>query len=390
VSERNVVSGEEAGDSTRRHSSSPAHRRPRPLRRIETVGVAAYTVPTATPESDGTLEWSSTTLVAVHAEGGGARGFGYSYADLATATLIRELLADVVTGRDPFAIDAAWAAMIRAVRNRGRRGIAAMAISAVDNALWDLKCKLLDLPLVELLGRVRDAAPVYGSGGFTSYSIDELQRQLGGWIDSGILRVKVKIGRDWRADRERVRAAREAIGPTAELFVDANGAYSRKLALWQCEDFTASGVTWFEEPVPSDDLAGLRFLRERTSIEIAAGEYGYELQYFDEMLGCVDVLQADATRCCGITGFLKTSALCEARGMPLSAHCAPSLHAHLGCALLPMRHLEYFFDHARLEAMLFDGFVAPQGGAITPDATRPGIGVELNVKEAARFSSGPW
>lgn len=353
---------------------------------IERVETGAYTIPTPAPESDGTLEWTSMTLVAVHVQAGHARGFGYTYADVATALLIRDRLAPLVTGHDPFDIDSIWATMIRAVRNLGRRGIAAMAISAVDSALWDLKCKLLGIPLVQHLGRVREAVPVYGSGGFTSLSIDELQAQLAGWVRDGIPRVKMKIGRDWRADRERVRAAREAIGPDAELFVDANGAYSRKLALWQAEDFLASGVTWFEEPVSSDDLEGLRFLREHSPIEIAAGEYGYELQYFAEMLGSVDVLQADATRCCGITGFVKTSALCEARGVPLSAHCAPSLHAHLGCALLPMRHLEYFADHARLESMLFDGFVAPEGGAIAPDATRPGIGVELNVEKAERFA----
>jgi L-alanine-DL-glutamate epimerase-like enolase superfamily enzyme len=356
---------------------------------ITKIHVAAYRIPTATPESDGTAEWDSTTLVTVHVEGGSATGFGYSYADLATATLIDDRLKQVIVGRDPFAIDAAWAAMIRSVRNLGRRGIAAMAISAVDNALWDLKAKLLGVPLVTLLGSVRTSAPVYGSGGFTSYSTDELRKQLGGWVADGNPRVKMKIGRDARADRERVAAARDAIGSEAELFVDANGAYSRKLALEQAEVFSASDVRWFEEPVSSDDLEGLRLLRDRApaSMEIAAGEYGYELLYFDRMIAsrAVDVLQADATRCCGITGFLKTSAICEARSMPLSAHCAPSLHRPLGCALLPLRHLEYFFDHARIEAMLFDGFAAPIGGTLLPDLSRPGLGVELKTQDAERF-----
>lgn len=149
--------------------------------------------------------------------------------------------------------------------------------------------------------------------------------------------------------------------------------------------FAEYGVSWFEEPVSSDDLDGLRFIRERTPIEIAAGEYGYELQYFDEMMPSVDVLQADATRCCGITGFIKTAAMCEARSMPLSAHCAPSLHRHLGRALLPLRHIEYFFDHARNESMLFDGFTLPVSGALRPDLSRPGIGVELKRADAERY-----
>jgi L-alanine-DL-glutamate epimerase-like enolase superfamily enzyme len=364
-------------------------RRLRMTNLITDLRVAAYRIPTATPESDGTAEWDSTTLVAVHVEAGGTIGFGYTYADLATATLIDDRLKDVVIGRDPFGIDAAWAAMIRSVRNLGRRGIAAMAISAVDNALWDLKAKLLGIPLVTLLGSVRESAPVYGSGGFTSYSIDELRKQLAGWVADGIPRVKMKIGRDARADRERVAAARDAIGNGCELFVDANGAYGRKLALEQAEFFSTYDVRWFEEPVSSDDLEGLRLLRDRApaSMEIAAGEYGYEIMYFDQMIaaGAVDVLQADATRCCGITGFLKTSAICEARSMPLSAHCAPSLHRPLGCALLPLRHLEYFFDHARIESMLFDGFAAPIGGALVPDLSRAGLGVELKTQDAERF-----
>jgi len=349
------------------------------------VDIAAYRIPTAAPESDGTLEWDSTTLVAVHISADDKTGFGYTYADTATATLIRDVLAPLVG--DPYDIDKTWAAMIRAVRNLGRRGIAAMAISAVDAALWDLKCKLLGVPLATLLGAVRESAPVYGSGGFTSQSIDELQEQLSGWAAEGIPHVKMKVGRDWRADRDRVAAARAAIGDDVELFVDANGAYSRKLALWQAEEFADHGVTWFEEPVSSDDLDGLRFIREHTPIEIAAGEYGYELQYFDQMIaaGAVDVLQADAARCCGITGFIKTAAICEARSMPFSAHCAPSLHRHLGCALLPLRHIEYFFDHARIEAMLFDGFTPPRDGALWPDLSRPGIGVELKRADAERY-----
>ncbi|HJW95339.1 MAG TPA: enolase C-terminal domain-like protein [Thermoanaerobaculia bacterium] len=337
--------------------------------------VNAYTIPTIAPESDGTAEWDSTTLVTVRI----GDGFGYTYADEATALFIAKHFSDLKF--DPMSPEAAWSEMIAKVRNLGRRGVAAMAISAVDNALWDWKCKELDVPLCKLLGQVREAVPVYNSGGFTSMSIDELQSEFAGWK-----RVKMKVGRDWRADRDRVTAVRDAIGPEAELFVDANGAYSRKLALWQAEVFAEDGVTWFEEPVSSDDLEGLRFIRERTPIEIAAGEYGYELQYFDEMIGSVDVLQADATRCTGITGFIKTSALCESRSMPLSSHCAPSLHAHLGCALLPMRHLEYFFDHVRIERQLFDGFLEAANGEIRPDLSRPGLGIEFKEKDAEQLS----
>jgi L-alanine-DL-glutamate epimerase-like enolase superfamily enzyme len=359
---------------------------------IEHIDVSAYTVPTDAPEGDGTYRWSKTTLVLVEAKGGGQVGIGYSYADMATARLVRDMLAEVVRGRDAMAVPGAWAAMVHAIRNLGRPGIASMAISAVDSALWDLKGKLLGIALVDLLGAVRDRIDVYGSGGFTTYSDKQLRDQLGGWVARGIPRVKMKIGMEPAADPARVRIARDAIGPDAELFIDANGAYSRKQALRLAEVFAAEAdVRWFEEPVSSDDLDGLRLLRDRAPacIEVAAGEYGYDLPYFRRMLeaGAVDVLQADATRCAGITGFLRVAALCEARSLPLSAHCAPALHHQVCCAVPPARHLEYFHDHARIESMLFDGAPAPVDGALRPDRPRPGLGLEFRRSDAARFAA---
>ncbi len=357
---------------------------------IEGLDVLACKVPTDAPESDGTFAWDATILVVVEARGGGQVGLGYGYADASTATFIREILAPVVRGRDAMGVPGGYEAMGRAVRNLGRAGVAWMGISAVDAALWDLKAKLLDLPLLTLLGAIRDEAPVYGSGGFTSYSIGRLKDQLGGWVASGIPRVKMKIGTDPSDDPGRVRAAREAIGPDAGLFVDANGAYSRKQALLMAGRFAELGVSWFEEPVSSDDLEGLRLIRDRgpVGMEIAAGEYGYAPPYFRRMLdaGAVDVLQADATRCGGITGFLRVASLCESAGVDLSAHCAPSLHVHLGCASTRFRHLEYFHDHDRIEHMLFDGAPVPVGGALRPDLTRPGLGLEFKRQDAARFA----
>jgi L-alanine-DL-glutamate epimerase-like enolase superfamily enzyme len=357
-----------------------------PIRQIE---VSAYTIPTESPESDGTLVWDSTTIVVVEVHGGGKVGIGYSYAAPAAAGLVRDLLAGTIMQKDAMAVSAAWQSMVSAVRNIGRPGIASAAISAVDNALWDLKARLLNLPLVVLLGPMRESIPVYGSGGFTSYSIEQLRTQLQAWVSEGITWVKMKVGRNPEADAERVQTARDAIGPGAGLFVDANGAYSRKQALEKARAFSDFDVSWFEEPVSSDDLEGLRLLRDRSpgGMEIAAGEYGYDLFYFRRMLdaGAVDVLQADATRCAGITGFMAVGALCQSRSMLLSAHTAPSLHAHPCCALGPACHVEYFFDHARIEPIIFDGVLIPENGALRPDLTRPGIGLELKRRDAERY-----
>jgi L-alanine-DL-glutamate epimerase-like enolase superfamily enzyme len=357
---------------------------------IERITTSAYTVPTDAPEADGTLTWNHTTLVVVEASSAGVTSLGYTYADRATATLIDSLLCDAVLGRPVSAPVACFEAMQRAVRNLGRDGIAAMAISAVDTALWDLKARLLATSVADLLGRARARVPVYGSGGFTSYDTAQLQEQLTGWVEQGILRVKMKVGAEPGADRARVQRARECIGKDSELFVDANGAYSRKQALDFAQEFAELGVSWFEEPVPSDDLTGLAQLVERApaGLEIAAGEYGYQPLYFERMLaaGAVDVLQADATRCGGVTGFMRVAAVCDAHGLPLSCHCAPALHAHLGCSAQRVRHVEYFHDHVRIENLLFDGVLQPRAGALAPDSARPGFGLTLRRAEAQRYS----
>lgn len=357
--------------------------------RIRSLDVSAYTVPTDGPESDGTLEWNATTMVLVQAQAEDQVGVGYSYTDVSAGVLIDERLRAVVLACDALAPPDAWRKMVAAVRNLGVPGICATAISAVDAALWDLKAKLLNVPLVQLLGAVRERVHIYGSGGFTSYSPERLQRQLADWVEHGITRVKMKVGRNPSCDVERVRLARAAIGDNAELFVDANGAYDRKQALAFAEAFAGHNVTWFEEPVVSDDLVGLRLLRDRApaGMNITAGEYGYDAGYFRRMLeaGAVDVLQADATRCLGITGFMQAGALCDSFNMPLSAHTAPALHAHPCCALRRVIHVEYFYDHARIESMFFDGALDAVDGALQPDLTRPGLGIEFKSADAASF-----
>lgn len=359
---------------------------------IEGVKVLTFTIPTDSPESDGTLQWDKTTMVVACVEAAGKQGMGYTYADKATSALIEGKLSKVIRGQDAMAPPSAYMQMWHEIRNLGRPGIVSTAISALDCAIWDLKAKLLDLPLVTLLGQVHRAVPIYGSGGFTSYPDERLAEQLGGWAAQGIKFVKLKVGRDAGRDIERVRVAREAVGPRVGLFVDANGAYTRKLALAQAEAFARDyGVSWFEEPVSSDDLEGLHLIRDRApaGMDIAAGEYGYDIFYFQRMLqaGAVDVLQADITRCGGVTGFLQVAGLCQAHNLPLSAHTAPAQHVHAGCAAVPLRNLEYFYDHVRIERMLLDGVPEPVNGELFPDLSRPGMGFELKQADARRYAA---
>jgi L-alanine-DL-glutamate epimerase-like enolase superfamily enzyme len=362
-----------------------------PTTTVEAIDVSVHTIPTDGPdgkEADGTLEWDSTTCVIVQARAGGRTGLGYTYGPEAVATYIQGKLASIACGSDALRPRATWAAMQVASRNAGTTGVVSMAISAVDNALWDLLARLLDVPLVTVLGDVHEHANIYGSGGFCNYDQGRLQEQLSGWVAQGIPRVKMKVGREPERDRDRVRWAREAIGADTELLVDANGAYQVKEAQHWAQWYADQGVVWLEEPVSSDDLHGLAQIRRQgpPGLAITAGEYGWDIFHFQGLLehDAVDVVQPDVTRCGGYTSFLRVDALCRARNLALSAHCAPGQSVHAVCACETAVHIEYFHDHARIESQLFDGTLEPQpGGRLVPDRSRPGNGLELKARAAS-------
>jgi L-alanine-DL-glutamate epimerase-like enolase superfamily enzyme len=353
--------------------------------RVAGLELSTFEIPVDGPdgkESDGTLEWSSTTVVVCEVAAGGETGLGWTYGPRAVATLIEEQLADVVRGSDPLAVRATWDELGRQLRNAGRPGIGSMAVAAVDTALWDLRARLLGLPLVDAIGRCRDSVPVYGSGGFCNYPLARLREQLGGWVAAGIPRVKLKVGREPEEDPRRLDAVREAIGDDAALFVDANGAFAPEEALAWAERYALEwGVSWFEEPVSSADFDGLRFVREHgpAGLDIAAGEYAYVLRDALNLLEAraVDCLQLDVTRCGGITGFVAAAAVAHGHGLEVSAHCAPQLSAHVMCAIPNARHIEYFHDHVRCEEKLLDGVLEPDHGDLRPDRSLLGHGLGL-------------
>jgi len=360
---------------------------------IEGVEVRAYEVPTDRPEADGTLGWNSTTTVVVELRAGDHCGLGWTYAGAGSATVIRGTLADICVGSVPLDVPGMNERMARACRNMGRPGLVACAISAVDIAAWDLKARLLEVPLAALFGQARRGAPIYGSGGFTTYDEGATRAQLEQWTAGwGIPRVKIKIGESWGHDTgrdlARVTLAREVVGDDVELYVDANGGYTRKQALRMGRQFyEEQHVVWFEEPVSSDDLDGLRQVRDSCGADVAAGEYGYSLGYFAHMVGAgaVDCVQVDVTRCGGYTVWLRAAAVAEAHNLQVSGHCAPNLHAHVATAVPNLRHLEYFHDHHRIETMLFDGALRPQGGELVPATDRHGHGLSLRQADAEQF-----
>lgn len=360
---------------------------------IDRVTARAYRIPTDAPEGDGTFAWDATTLVVVQVYADGTKGTGWTYGAAACAEVVQQLLAPSVRGEDPFDVPGRWLGMVRALRNVGRPGVAGMALSAMDCALWDLKARLAGLPLSRLLGRVHEQVPVYGSGGFTTYDDEQLACQLKGWVaDQQIPRVKIKIGESWgsREDRDlrRIEQTRAVIGHNVELFVDANGGYTVGQAIRVADRMRAAEVTWFEEPVSSDDLAGLHVVRQHCAADVAAGEYGFDLTYFRRMVEsqAVDCLQVDVSRCGGVTELLRVAAVAASWGLQISGHCAPNLHIEALAAVPNLRHLEWFYDHVRIESMLFEGIRHPRNGAVSPQLDFPGHGLSFRSEAAERFA----
>lgn len=349
----------------------------------------AYTIPTDAPEGDGTIAWSSTTLVLAEASADGSTGIGWTYGPAAVALIVTDVLAPVVGEIDPDDTPAAWLAMQQRLRNAGRPGVAGLALSAADNAIWDLKARRHNLPLARMLGTVRHQVPVYGSGGFTTYDDQQQHRQLVGWTEQGIPRVKMKIAESWGSDEARdlarMAAARRSIGDRVELFVDANGGYHRKQAIRVMRAAADLDVHWFEEPVSSDDLDGLGIVRDQVAADVTAGEYGYDLAYFQRMVGYVDCLQIDVTRCGGITELLRVAATAAANGLDVSAHCAPHQVLAVAAAVPNLRHIEWFHDHVRVETMLFDGTVPATGGSAAVNLVDPGTGLTFRTAVADQY-----
>ena len=358
---------------------------------ISRVTTAVYKFPTPEPEADGTLRWDATTAVTVTLEAGGQTGLGWTYSSPAAAAVIRDHLTDAVRDRAASDIRGGWSAMRRTCRNLGSKGLVMQAISAVDIAWHDLWARLLDVSIAAMLGAARDDLPIYGSGGFTTLSDAQLREQVTWWQSVGCRSMKIKIGESWGSrparDLARVQKLREFAGDDVELMVDANGGYTVGQARRVGAALDDLGVTWFEEPVSSDDVAGLATLRDALRCDVTAGEYAADVYDVAALVPVLDCLQLDATRCGGYTGWLRGAALAQAHNRDVSAHCGPALHAHVAAAIPNFRHIEWFADHARLEPLLVDGVPEARGGSLRLDYARTGHGMTLRP-DAAKWCTG--
>lgn len=316
----------------------------------------------------------------------GPSGLGFSYNHPETVAIIEQRLLPTVLGRDPFDTEGIWADMYDAVHTLGHQGLVFNAMAAIDIALWDLKARALGLPLYKLLGACRESVPVYGSGGFLNYSVDELVEEATGFVERGIPRVKMKIGldagRDDREDVRRVAAVRKAVGDDVEIYVDANGSYRAKQAVDVARRLEDLRVGWLEEPVHAADREGLAVVARGTTIPLATGEFEYHLFAFRSLMaaGAVDIVQADVGRVGGVTPWLKIAKLAEAFNLPVAPHAFDVVHLHLMCAVpnaTVLEHLSIYDDLPYKERP------EPRDGILTVPADRPGHGLELDAERVA-------
>ena len=360
---------------------------------IQSAAVSAFRIPTEQPEeSDGTATWNSTTLVIVELHAGNTGGLGFTYSDVTAAHLAQELIRKEVLGKDPFAIPEIHSALDREVRNMGRPGLVSTAISAIDTCLWDLKARLLECSLLELLGQHRASIPAYGSGGFTSYSERQLIDQLTGWAAEGIRFVKMKIGRHPADDISRIRAVQKALNGKAQIFVDANGAYSRKQALHQAEQFAAMGVAWFEEPLNPDALDDFVTLRNASRVPIAGGECLTRRQSFQPWLEAraFDIVQPDVTKCGGLSEQRRIAWTAHQHGVRLIPHgwntaLGLASDLQLASAFADIDLVEYLTGSPFIDDLAAGGFRLDADGKLAIPCA-PGLGVAVNLDALAEFS----
>jgi D-galactarolactone cycloisomerase len=306
--------------------------------------------------------------------------------------VIHRVLKPVLLSQDPLCTEQLWDDMFWRVRGFGRKGLAFAAISSVDIALWDLKAKLFGVPLYRLLGPFTDRVPIYGSGGWTSYTEAELVREQTGYVERGIPRVKMKVAKDFgRAEAEDVRrlaAVRKAVGDDVEIYVDANNGYYAKQAIGMARHLADYNVKWFEEPVLADDIAGLAAIARAIDIPVATGEHEYTRYGFRELIaqGGADIVQPDVGRVGGVTEWMKVAHLAHAFNLPVAPHAVQLVHLHLACCTPNLKVVECLGTVEETDRLWYTEFPEQRDGYWSPYPDRPGLGLELSPDAVRKYS----
>jgi D-arabinonate dehydratase len=323
----------------------------------------------------------------------GLEGLGVGGGAMSAKVLIESSLKPLLIGQDPLAIEKLWDDMFWQVRGVGRKGIAFCAISAVDTALWDLKAKFFNVPLYKLLGAYTDTVPIYGSGGWTHFNLDELLAEQTGYVEQGMKSVKMKVGKDFgrseREDIERLAAVRAAVGDDIEVLIDANNGYYAKQAIRMAREFEPYHVGWFEEPVLADDIDCLAAVAAAIDIPVATGEHEYTKFGFRDLIarGGADIVQPDIGRVGGVTEWLKVAHLAHAFNLPVAPHAYQVIHLHVACAIPNLRIVEYLGIVEEFDKIVYTEFPQPKEGMWSPDPDKPGLGLALNPEIVQKYGS---
>ena len=343
------------------------------------------------PEPSLAIGGRSQLFVHIHTDEG-VEGLGVGQAAPGARQVVEATLRRILIGQDPFNIEKLWNDMFWHIRGFGRKGVAFCALSAVDTGLWDLKAKALGLPLYRLLGPYTDTVPVYGSGGWTNMSEDELVAEMVGYVEQGIARVKMKVGKDFgrseREDLQRLAAVRKAVGDDVAIYVDANNGYYAKQAIYMAKEFEQFQVGWFEEPVLADDIQGLAEIRQAINIPVATGEHEYTKYGFKDLIarGGADIVQPDVGRVGGVTEWMKVAHVAHAFNLPVAPHAVQLVHLHLGCATPNLKVVEHLGTALEGDAIWYTEIPEPKDGMWAPFPDRPGLGLELDPHAVEKWS----
>ena len=365
--------------------------------KITSIETISLNNPRATPIQDATTETPNNysgrgqLFVRIYTDEG-VEGLGMTYSSPGVKDVVESALMQILIGRDPMDTEKIWDDMLWKVRSYGRKGVALCAISAVDIALWDLKAKFLNLPLYKLLGAYTNSVPVYGSGGWTNLTKSELIQEMTDYVESGIPRVKMKVGKNFgnceREDIERVEAVRDAIGYDIALYIDANNGYRKKQAIYMAKEFEQFQVGWLEEPLIPDDVDGMSEIARSTTIPIASGELEYTKYGFKELIyrGGADIVQPDVGRVGGVTEWIKVAHLAESFNLPVAPHALQLVHLHLCCAIPNIKAVEYMNISLENADLWMTEFPKQSNGMWSPFHDKPGLGLDLDHYSVAKYT----
>ncbi len=318
----------------------------------------------------------------------GLIGLGYSYTigtgGRSVLALLRTDMLPLLIGEDAREVERLWQKLFWATHATSIGAITALALAAVDTALWDLRCLAAGQPLWLLAGGARQRVPVYDTeGGWLHSSIEEIVADALASKAKGWKGVKVKVGREHaQEDCERLSAVRAAIGPGLHMMIDVNQAWTKAEAVRRGRLFEDFDPFWFEEPLPAEDLSGHAGLAAQCSIPIAVGESIYSISQFREYLaaGACGIVQPDVARIGGITPWLKVAHLAESFNVKVAPHFLMELHVSLTCAIPNSLYLEHI---PQLRALTLQPIEISDGQAVAPSA--PGLGIGWNQDAIGRF-----